>query len=182
MNITVIGRGRVGGGLAKRWRAAGHEVQEIGRDGGDASAADVLLVAVPAGKIAEALGQVSGIDGKLTIDATNAPFGGRDEAYASLAHQVQAIVGGPVSKAFNLNFAPLYDQIDEQPERPANLYAADDEARAVTEQLIRDAGYEPVNAGGLDRARALEDHLALMFAVNQAGLGAFFYRIWSPTS
>ena len=38
MKITVIGRGNVGGGLAKRWRAAGHEVQELGRDGGDASA------------------------------------------------------------------------------------------------------------------------------------------------
>jgi predicted dinucleotide-binding enzyme len=25
VNITVIGRGNVGGGLARRWRAAGHE-------------------------------------------------------------------------------------------------------------------------------------------------------------
>jgi predicted dinucleotide-binding enzyme len=33
MNITVIGRGNVGGGLARFWRAAGHEVQELGRDG-----------------------------------------------------------------------------------------------------------------------------------------------------
>src|ERR1700749_4217159 len=40
--ITVIGRGHGGGGLARRWREAGHEVEEIGRDGGDASAADVL--------------------------------------------------------------------------------------------------------------------------------------------
>src|ERR1700751_2027871 len=47
MKITVIGRGTVGGGLAGRWREAGHEVQELGRDGGDASEADVLLVAVP---------------------------------------------------------------------------------------------------------------------------------------
>jgi predicted dinucleotide-binding enzyme len=54
MNIAVIGRGNVGGGLARRRRAAGHEVQELGRDGGDASAADVLLVAVPSGEIANA--------------------------------------------------------------------------------------------------------------------------------
>ena len=47
MKITVIGRGNVGGGLARRWRDAGHEVQELGRDGGDGSDADVLLVAVP---------------------------------------------------------------------------------------------------------------------------------------
>ena len=43
MRIAVIGRGNVGGGLAKRWRDAGHDVQELGRDGGDASDADVLL-------------------------------------------------------------------------------------------------------------------------------------------
>lgn len=181
MNITVIGRGNVGGGLAERWRAAGHDVQELGRDGGDAADADVLLVAVPSGEIANAFTKVSGTDGKVTIDATNA-FGGRNESFESLAHEVQSIVGGPVAKAFNLNFAALYDRIDEQAERPSNLYASDDDATDVVEQLSRDAGYEPVRAGGLDQARALEDHLALMFAVNQAGLGAFFYRMWSPGS
>src|SRR6266513_2420553 len=41
MKITVIGRGNVGGGLAAFWRAAGHEVTELGREGGDASEADV---------------------------------------------------------------------------------------------------------------------------------------------
>jgi len=181
MNITVIGRGNVGGGLAERWRAAGHDVQELGRDGGDASNADVLLVAVPSGEIANALAKVNGIEGKVTVDATNA-FRGRNDDFESLAHEVKAIVGGPTAKSFNLNFASIYDRIDAQSERPANLYAAEDDAREVVEQLIRDAGYEPVNAGGLDQARALEEHLALMFAVSQAGLGPFYYRMWSPAS
>jgi predicted dinucleotide-binding enzyme len=70
---------------------------------------------------------------------------------------VKAIVGGLVAKAFNTNYAALYDRIDEQRVRPSNLYAAEEGAREVTEQLIRDAGYEPVSAGGLDQARALED-------------------------
>ena len=179
MNIAVIGRGNVGGGLAERWRAAGHDVHEIGRDGGDVSAADVVLVAVPGAQIADALGKVSGAEGKVTIDATNA-VRGRNEKFESLAHEVKSIVGGPTAKSFNLNFAAIYDEIDAQDERPANLYAADDDAREAIEQLIRDAGYEPVYAGGLDKARALEEHLALMFAVSQAGLGPFFYRMWSP--
>jgi predicted dinucleotide-binding enzyme len=179
MNITVIGRGNVGGGLAARWRAAGHDVQELGRDGGDASSADVLLVAVPSPELGNALDKVAGIQGKTAIDATNA-FRGRNEAFESLAHEVKSIVGGPVAKAFNLNFANIYDEIDAQAERPGNLFAADDDAREVTEQLIRDAGYDPVHAGGLEQARALEEHLGLMFAVNQAGLGPFFYRMWSP--
>src|SRR5438477_6973868 len=113
MNITVIGRGHVGGGLARRWQQAGHVVRELGRDGGDASDADVVLIAVPSDAIGPALSKVSGLSGKVTIDATNA-FAGRDELYPSLAHEVKAIIGGPVAKAFNLNFAALYDQLDQQ--------------------------------------------------------------------
>lgn len=174
MNITTIGKGNIGGGLGARWRKAGHEVQELGRDGGDASGADVVLVAVPSGAIADALGKVSGLDGKVVVDATNA-FAGRNEQFPSLAHEVKSITGGPVAKAFNLNFARLYDKIDEQAERPGMLYAADDDAREVTEQLIRDAGYEPVPAGDLEKARALEDFLGPF-----AAFGPSFYRFWKP--
>jgi 8-hydroxy-5-deazaflavin:NADPH oxidoreductase len=77
MNITVIGRGRVGGGLADRWARAGHTVNRLGREGGDAVDADAVLVAVPSGQIADALGKVSGLEGKVATDATNA-FDGRD--------------------------------------------------------------------------------------------------------
>jgi 8-hydroxy-5-deazaflavin:NADPH oxidoreductase len=179
VNITVIGRGNVGGGLARRWENAGHTVTALGRDGGDASDADAVLVAVPGGEIADALAKVTGLDGKIAIDATNA-FGGRNEQFESLAHEVKSIVGGPVAKSFNTNFAVLYDQIDEQRARPGNLYAAEDGAREATEQLIRDAGFDPVFVGGLDRARLLEDHMALTGAINQGGLGRFFYRYAPP--
>jgi predicted dinucleotide-binding enzyme len=78
MKITTIGRGNIGGGLARLWEQAGHTVATLGREGDDASDADVVLVAVPGG--------------------------------------------------------------GEQRVRPSCLYAAEDEARAVTEQLVRDAG------------------------------------------
>ena len=179
MQITTVGRGNVGGGLARLWEQAGHDVSALGSDGGDASGADVVLVAVPSAAISDALGRVSGIEGKVAIDATNA-LDGRGEEFESLAHEVQSIVGGPTAKAFNINFAALYDRVGDQRARPSNLYAADDEAREVTEQLIRDAGYDPVYVGGLDKARALEDHIGLVFAINQAGLGQFFYRMAAP--
>jgi 8-hydroxy-5-deazaflavin:NADPH oxidoreductase len=179
MRITVIGKGNVGGGLARLWERAGHEVTALGRDGGDASDADVVLVAVPSPEIASALGKVSGLDGKVTLDATNA-FRGRNEAFESLAHEVKSIVGGPTAKAFHLNFAVLYDEIERQPVRPANLFAAEDGAREAAERLSRDAGFEPVYAGGLEAARMLEEHVLLMFAVSNAGLGQHFYRIWKP--
>jgi predicted dinucleotide-binding enzyme len=179
MNIAVIGRGNVGGGLASRWERAGHTVTRIGRDGGDASNADAVLVAVPSDQIADALGKVTGVEGKVTIDATNA-FGGRNEEYESLAHEIKSIVGGPVAKSFSANFAALYDEIDRQRARPGNLYAAEEGARRIAEQLIRDAGYDPIYVGGLEHARAIEDHLALMRAVVQSGLGRFFYRYAPP--
>ncbi|MDX6450763.1 MAG: 8-hydroxy-5-deazaflavin:NADPH oxidoreductase [Gaiellaceae bacterium] len=179
MKIATIGRGNIGGGLAKLWRTAGHDVTEFGKEGGDASDADAILVAVPSSAIAEALANVSGAAGKITIDATN-PFSGRDESFDSLAHEVKSIVGGPTAKAFNLNFAVLYDEVAKQRVPPSNFFAADDGAREVAEQLIRDAGYDPLYVGGLEHARALEEHLALWMAAVQAGLGQSFYRYAPP--
>jgi predicted dinucleotide-binding enzyme len=179
MKIATIGRGNVGGGLAKRWRNAGHEVTEIGSDGGDVSEAEVILVAVRSNVIAEALGKVTGISDQVVIDATNA-FTGRTEGFESLAHEIKSHVGGPVAKSFNCNYAALYDEIDSQRVPPSNLYAAEEGAVEVTEQLSRDAGYEPVSAGGLENARLLEDHLLLMNAINNGGLGRFFYRDAKP--
>src|SRR5436309_1740756 len=153
-NITTIGRGNIGGGLASLWEAAGHDVTRLGREGGDASDADVILVALPSSAISDGLGKVTGLEGKVAIDSANA-FTGRDEQYESLAHEVKAHTGGPVAKAFNANFAVLFDQIGEQRVRPGCLYAAEEEARDVTEQLIRDAGYDPMSVGGLENARAL---------------------------
>ena len=175
MNITTIGRGNIGGGLARLWEQAGHTVTALGRDGGDAADADVVLVAVPSGSVSEALGNVSGLEGKIAIDATNS-FRGRNEQYESLAHEVKAHTNAPVAKAFNANFGTLYDRISEQRVRPSCLYAADDEAREVTEQLIREAGYEPVSLGGLENARALEDFVPGVLAK----IGQVFYRFAPP--
>jgi predicted dinucleotide-binding enzyme len=175
VRITTIGRGNIGGGLARLWERAGHDVATLGRDGGDASGADVVLVAVPSGSISEALGNVTGLEGKIAIDATNA-FHGRDESHESLAHEVKARTGGPVAKAFNANFAALYDRVGDEPTPPGCLYAADDEARAVVEQLIRDAGYEPVGIGGLENARALEDFVPGVLGK----IGRVFYRFAPP--
>lgn len=179
VKIAIVGRGNVGGGLARLWEKAGHDVTSFGKDGGDASDADVLVVACPSGAISDALSRVSGYEGKPALDATNA-FGGRNEEFPSLAAEVKSHTRGPVAKAFNVNFASLYDQVDQQRVRPSNLYCADPDAVEVTEQLIRDAGYDPVSIGDLDQARALEDHLGLVFAANQAGLGKFFYRYAKP--
>jgi predicted dinucleotide-binding enzyme len=176
MNITIVGKGHVGGGLGAFWERAGHTVNALGRDGGDASGADVVVVAVPGSTIADALAKVTGLEGKVAIDTTNA-VGERPEGFESLTHQVKSIVGGPTAKAFNTLFARLYDQVAEQEIPPGCLWCGDDEARDATERLVRDAGYEPIRVGGLRFAVDLEDFLLnLVFPITQ-DRGAFFYRL-----
>ncbi len=177
MKIVTIGRGTIGGGLANLWRAAGHEVEELGRDGGDASDADVVLVAVPGAQISDALAKVTGLEGKITIDATNT-MPARQGDFLSYAHEVKSFTRGPVAKSFNMNFGRLFGAVREQRVRPSNWYVADEGAREVTEQLVRDAGYDPVRVGDLSRARDFEDAVWLLMGAQPAG--GVFYRFAVP--
>jgi predicted dinucleotide-binding enzyme len=179
MRITVIGRGHVGGGLARRWTAAGHDVTALGRDGGDAASADVVVVAIPGNAVAGGLATVSGLGGQVTIDATN-NYGDRPAGYDSVAQQVKAIIGGPTAKAFNTNFASIYDKVDTEPVPPGTLFASDSDAHQITEQLIRDAGFDPVHLGDLRQAPLLEGLVALTQVLGNGDLGPFFYRFNRP--
>ena len=180
MKVAVVGRGNVGGGLAHLWEKAGHEVARIGREGGDVSDAEAVLVAVPGGAIAESLDNIQGIEGKTVIDATNLVGVDPPAGFSSNAEFVKSKTNGPTAKSFNINFAALYDRIGEAGSTPSNLWCGDEEARQVVEQLNRDAGYEPVYAGPLENAAAQENFLKLVFAINQGGMGRFFYRIAPP--
>jgi 8-hydroxy-5-deazaflavin:NADPH oxidoreductase len=180
MKIGVVGRGNVGGGLADLWEKAGHDVTRIGREGGDLSEAEAVLVAVPGGTIAQALDSVQGIGGKTVIDATNLVGADPPEGFSSNAEFLKSRTNGPTVKSFNTNFAALYDRIGEARSKPNNLWCGDEEARQIVEQLNRDAGYEPVYAGPLENAALQENFLRLVFAINRGGLGRFFYRMAPP--
>jgi predicted dinucleotide-binding enzyme len=175
MKIAVVGRGKIGGGLGDLWERAGHEVTRIGRGGGDVSAADAVLMAVPGPAVDEALVDISGLQGKTVIDATNLVGIEPPDGYASNAEFIKSQTGGPIAKAFNTNFAVLFELLASARERPGNLWCGDDEAREVVEQLCRDAGYEPVYAGGIENASILESFLNLEVAIS-VGLGPFFYK------
>jgi 8-hydroxy-5-deazaflavin:NADPH oxidoreductase len=180
MKVAVVGRGNVGGGLADLWEEAGHELTRIGKDGGDVSGADAVLLAVPGGTVAEALDGLRGVEGKTVIDATNLIGAEPPSGFQSNAEFVKSRTNGPTAKSFNLNFARVYDQIGSQRAKPGNIWTGDEEAKEAVEQLIRDAGYEPVYAGGLENAAVQEAAIKLFFGVNQAGLGPFFYRFSPP--
>jgi predicted dinucleotide-binding enzyme len=180
MKIATIGRGNIGGGLGDLWEKAGHEVTLLGKEGGDVSDADVVLVAVPGAAVPDALEKATGLEGKTVIDATNLIGAEPPAGFNSNAEFVKSKTGGPTVKSFNLNFAKAYDRLGQTKTNPSNIWTGDEEARDVVEQLIRDAGYEPVYAGGLEQARMQEESLALLFAINQAGAGPVFYRIAPP--
>ena len=176
MKITTIGRGNIGAGLADLWEEAGHEVTRIGHEGGDAGDAEVVLVAVPGEAIEAAL------DGKVVIDATNLYGGATPPAgAASNAEYVKSVTGGPTAKAWNVNFAALFDQVADASTPPGNLWCGDEEAREAVERLNLDAGYTPIHTGSLDVAAKQEAFLDLAFAiVKDGGMGPFFYKFAAP--
>ena len=183
MKIATIGKGKIGGGLADLWEKAGHEVTRIGHEGGDASEAEAVLVACPGGAIKEALAAVTGLEGKTAIDATNL-YGGADapDGAASNAEYVKSVTGGPTAKAWNINFAALFDQVADASTPPSNVWCGDEEARATVERLNADAGYAPVYAGPLENASMQEAFLAFAFAISkEGGMGPFFYKFAPPT-
>lgn len=180
MKIAVVGKGSVGGGLAGRWEKAGHDVQRFGRDGGDVSDADAVLIACPGPAVPGVFEIVNGLEGKTVIDATNLIGAGPPEGFASNAEFVKSKTQGPTAKSFNINFAAIYDRIDGASTRPGNLWCGDDDARETVEQLVRDAGFDPIYAGGLENSALQETMLRLVFAVNQGGMGPFFYRMAPP--
>jgi 8-hydroxy-5-deazaflavin:NADPH oxidoreductase len=179
MKIAVVGRGNVGGGLADRWEKAGHSVTRIGKDGGDVSDAEAVLFAVPGGAIAAAVENVKGLEGKTVIDATNLFDAEPPTGFDSNAEFVKSKANGPTAKSFNLNFARLYDQLDQAKSKPSNIWSGDEEARRVLEQLNRDAGYEPVYGGPLENARVQEAFMKVFGGISK-DIGPFVYRFAPP--
>jgi hypothetical protein len=134
---------------------------------------------VPGGAVSEALHNLSGLDGKTVIDATNLIGVTAPAGYASNAEFVKSRTDGPTAKAFNINFASLYERLGAARAKPGNLWCGDAEAREAVEQLSCDAGYEPIYAGVLANAATLEATMKLVFAVSQ-GMGPFVYRMAAP--
>jgi predicted dinucleotide-binding enzyme len=181
MKITTIGRGSIGGTLGRLWTAAGHDVTQLGRDGGDAGDADVVLLAVPSAAVPDALAAVTGLDGKVILDATNRLGGQLPPAgHASIAEYVKATSGGPVAKVFHLNFGAILDQAAAGPTRPSNLWVGDEAARAAVEQLSRDVGLEAVYGGPLERAATAEAFAEILITVLQGAGAPVFYRFATP--
>ena len=183
MRIAVVGTGHVGGALGSGWARAGHEVvfgtrepkqdevtQLLARSRERASAAtldnavaqaEVIALAIPWAAVADVLGQIGpGLTGKVLIDCTNpsTSFPAVDHSGGSGGEQVAKLVPGAyVVKAFNTAGFENMENPKYGAEAATMFYAGDHAvAKKLVHDLARDLGFEPVDAGGLQQAHALE--------------------------
>ena len=184
MTVGTIGAGKMASTLAALWPTQGHAVMlgsrrpaEIRRTLGslgprvqvgtvaDAVAfGNVILLATPWEAAETALRSAGSLKGKTLIDCTNAVAnrGGdrtRDTRRSTSAAEevAQWAEGANVVKAFNTIYwenlkNPLFSH------HPIScFYCGDDtEAKKTVAALIKDTGFEPVDAGPLTNARYLE--------------------------
>jgi predicted dinucleotide-binding enzyme len=183
--IGIIGAGHIGGTLARLWVAAGHEVllssrhpeelkslaaalgprAHVGTPREAAQFGEVVLVSVPY-KALPQLGQdlKTELAGKVVLDTCN-PYPERDGPMAVEVRREGTGVASPrylpgarLVRAFNaIGWRDLDHEAHRQGEPIAIPLAGDDaQALAVAQQLVRDAGFEPVVVGGLARAREFD--------------------------
>jgi 8-hydroxy-5-deazaflavin:NADPH oxidoreductase len=180
MRIGVIGGGRVGSGLARQWERAGHEVRVATRSDVAETAAygDVVVLAVPAGEVAAAVEAAGPLDGKVLVDATN-DLAGVGPGTDGIAGLVQ---GAEVVKAFNTVFAALYEDVATADRPPSLVLCGDgDAAKDAVSGLARDAGFDPIDAGGLAQADELDAFARLVIGLAyRQGRGPFVYRFEAP--
>jgi predicted dinucleotide-binding enzyme len=178
VRVGILGGGNVGSGLADFWTRAGHDVRVSTRDTLRETAAhgDVVVVAVPAAAVVEVLDSARpALEGRVLVDATNDL---RPEPGGGALEVARGLPAARVVKAFNTVFAGLYDAVERAETPPSLVFCGgDEEAKAAVAELIRDAGYEPVDAGPLDRAPDVEAFARLLIRLAyDEGRGRFFYR------
>jgi 8-hydroxy-5-deazaflavin:NADPH oxidoreductase len=181
MKIGIIGSGHVGASVATLLARAGHEVRFGAREPrDDASLAgpvgtiaeatafgDVVICAAPYGVWPDLARDLAPfVRGKVVIDAAN-PYPQRDGAFAQNAIDAGEGSGVPVAKllpgallvrAFNnVPWPATIKDSNCAGELLALPLAGDDsKARKTVAALIRDAGFEPVDAGALAHARGFD--------------------------
>ena len=141
----------------------------------------MVLVAVPALAVTGALQAAGPLDGRIVIDAANSlergVFGQQQLSLRSLA---DAFPRARWARAFNsLNVNVMAD--DNHREPPWVLFlSGDEQAKPAVAQLIRDAGFDPVDLGGIDDSQLQDPGSALWtFALTRDEATALVARIKS---
>jgi len=201
IRVGILGSGLMGGKLGTIWARAGHEVvfsyarseeklKKLAREAkGKARAgtpreaaqdADALLLAVHWLRIDDVLKQAGDLSGKVVVtcslpmnaDDTDLVIAHTSSGAEELAKKVpKARVVSAFGTVPSEVFFDVYGA-KRKTGRPSLVYCGDDKkAKAVAVELIRDAGFDPVDAGPLRIARYTEPFTLLIARLAYEGKG-----------
>jgi hypothetical protein len=201
MRVGILGSGLMGGKLGTLFARAGHDVvfsyarseqklRRLARDTGRnaragtpgeaARESDVLLLAVHWSRLADVLKQAGDLSGKVILSCS-LPMNDSDTALV-IAHEssgaetlARRLPRARVVSAFNTVPSEVLFGVFEarrKANRPTLVYCGDDRsAKRVAAGLIRDVGFDPVDAGPLRIARYTEPFALLVAQLAYEGEG-----------
>jgi predicted dinucleotide-binding enzyme len=201
MRVGILGSGLMGGKLGTLFARAGHEVvfsyargeqklkklareakgaARAGTPGEAARESDVLLLAVHWSRVDDVLKQAGDLAGKVIVSCSlpmNAADTGLVIAHTSSGAEALArrVPKARVVSAFNTvpsEVLPGVFEARRRAARPSLLYCGDESrSKAIAADLIRDVGFDPVDAGPLRIARYTEPFALLVAQLAYEGKG-----------
>jgi len=209
MRVGILGSGLMGGKLGTIFARAGHQVvfsyarrdeklRKLARDAGKnaragrlpeaVQAADVLLLAIHWSRLEDVLAQAGNLAGKLIVtctlpmneDDTGLVIAHTTSGAETLAHRVPE---ARVVSAFNTVPSEVLFGVfasRRQKQRPSLVYCGDQRsAKRTVARLIRDTGFDPVDAGPLRICRYTEPFALLIaqLAYERIGGPELAYRL-----
>jgi len=201
MRLGILGSGLMGGKLGTIFVRAGHDVvfsyarsdaklKRLAREAGKkaragtpreaAHEAAALLLAVHWSRINDVLKQAGDLSGKVIVSCS-LPMNADDTALV-IAHTssgseelAKKIPNAAIVSAFNtVPSEVLFDVYESRrrTKRPSLVYCGDDPAaKKLVAELIRDVGFDPVDAGPLRIARYTEPFALLVAQLAYEGKG-----------
>lgn len=184
--IGIIGAGNIGAGIGALWIKAGHPVMFSSRNpdeladlvaklgplakAGTVAQAiafgDALFIAVPYAALPQiGADYKDALKGKIILDANNAVPARDGEAIVKEADtngigitSQKYLAGTRLVRAFNTVGAKIFETQAGRPDPKFGIPIAGDDPEAVrvASELVRDAGFEPVVAGGLASAKKFQ--------------------------
>jgi len=201
MRIGILGSGLMGGKLGTIWGWAGHDIifsyarserklRKLAREakgnaraGTPAEAAeesDALLLAVHWSRVDDVLEQAGDVSGKVMLSCSlpmNAADTGLVVAHTSSGAEALAkkVKTARVVSAFNTVPSDVLFGVFEarrKAARPSLVYCGDEaRSKGVAAELIRDVGFDPVDAGPLSVALYTEPFALLVAQLAYEGRG-----------
>ncbi|MEA5594198.1 NADPH-dependent F420 reductase [Rivularia sp. UHCC 0363] len=186
MKIGIIGSGNIGGTLGKHWAKVGHEVMfssrhpeelqdmaqevqaKVGTAEETAAFGEVILLAIPYGKVPDVAQQIGSLDNKILIDAGN-PYPQRDgdiaqkviddESQTATGYVASLFPRAKTVKAFNsIYFKVLEEKAFQSGENRIAVQIAGDDAQAkqTVTKLIEEIGFAAQDIGDLSESSIFE--------------------------